>query len=136
VTIEQGLVAELLADAGVSALVGTRVHPHVIPQDGELPAITYQRISSQREMQMDGPLSLIRVRMQVDCWSSSYSGAKSLADAVRSALNGVGIRSPKTLGSESVQLVFLESDNDLADFEGDKREYRVSQDWMIYHVED
>lgn len=134
-TIEQGLVAELLADAGVAAIVGTRVHPGAVPQNGSLPAIVYQRISSIRDVDMSGPQSFTQVRIQVDCWHTSYAGAKSLADAVRSALNGVGINSPKTLGAEPVQLVYLENDQDLSEREGDRIEWRVSQDWIIIHLE-
>lgn len=84
---------------------------------------------------MDGPSDFVQVRFRVDCWASSYSVAKGLADAVRSALNGVGLASPRTLGSEPVQLVYLDSDSDLGEFEGDTSEYRVTQDWMVIHTE-
>jgi hypothetical protein len=84
---------------------------------------------------MDGPSDFVQVRMQVDCWHTSYSGVIALADAVRAALNGVGLASPRLLGAEPVQLVYLDNDNDLSEFEGDRRDYRISQDWIVIHLE-
>jgi hypothetical protein len=135
VSIEQGLVAHLLADSAVAAIVGTGVYPGAIPQGKDSPAIVYNRISTDRDIDMDGPSDFVRVLMQVDCWHTSYSQVKALADAVRAAINGAGIASPKLLGAESVQLVMLESDSDQHEFDGDKRDYRVSMDWTIIHLE-
>ena len=134
-SIEQGLVAHLLADAGVSAIVGTSVHPGVRPQGGSLPAIVYVRVSTARTVDLDGPSDFVQVRMRLDLWDNTYAGSKALADAVRLALNGVGLTSPKLLGAEPVQLVYLDNDGDLPDFEGDRRDYRVSQDWIVIHTE-
>ncbi len=126
-TIEDGMYTELTSDAGVSALVGTRVHPMLRPKGGTLPAITYQRISSIRDNSLDGPMDYVSYRIQIDCWAGTYAQAKALGDAVRAALNGVST----TLGGEAVQFVTLESDNDELENDGDTRHYRVSQDWMI-----
>jgi hypothetical protein len=134
-SIEEGLVAQLIGDAGVSTIVGSKVHPGHVPQGEDLPAIVYTRISSEREVELDGPSNFVKVHIRVDCWHTSYSGVKSLADAVRAALNGVGIASPRTLGSEPVQLVYLNDDGDLPSFDGDRREYRVTQEWIIIHLE-
>ena len=134
-TIEEGLVAHLLADGTVAGIVADRIHPEVRPQDSTLPAIVYTHINDERDVDMDGPSDFVRVRMQVDCWHTSYPGVKTLAAAVRAALNGVGIASPNLLGSEPVQLVVLENEGDLSVPDGDSRERRVSQDWMITYLE-
>lgn len=134
-TIEEGLVAHLLADGTVTGIVVDRVYPEVRPQDSALPAIVYTHISDDRDVDMDGPSDFVRVRMQVDCWHTSYGDVKTLAAAVRAALNGVGIASPNLLGAEPVQLVVLENEGDLSSIDGDSRERRVSQDWIITHLE-
>ena len=134
-TVEQGLVTHLLADGPVAAIVGTRVHPEAVPQGGATPAIVYSRISAIRDVDLSGPMDFVQVRLRLDCWHTSYSGVKTLADAVRVALNGVGIASPQLLGAEPVQLVYLENDSDASFFEGDKKDYRVSQDWIVIHTE-
>ncbi len=134
-SIEEGLVAQLIGDSAVSAIIGSKVHPGAIPQGGDLPAIVYSLTSSVREVDLDGPSDFVQSRLRVDCWHTSYSGSKTLASAVRAALNGIGLASPKTLGSEPVQLVYLDNENDLPSFEGDQRDYRVSQDWIVIHLE-
>lgn len=134
-SIEQGIVAHLLADGPVSAIIGVRVHPGEIPQDTDTPAVVYTRVSTQRDVDLSGPMSFVQVRMRLDLWHTNYAGVKALADAVRVALNGVGLASPHLLGAEPVQLVYLDNDGDLPDFEGDRRDYRVSQDWIVIHTE-
>lgn len=135
-TIETGLVAELLGNAGVSAIVGSNVFHARIPQNADLPAIVYTQLSTVRQMDMSGPAPFVTVRFQIDCWHTSTAGMRSLADAVRVALNGAGIASPKLLGSEPVQLVFLDNETDLSEFEGDQKLMRLSQDWLISYLEE
>ncbi len=134
-TIEQGLVAHLLADSAVNAITGNRIHPGAMPQGETQPGIVYNRISAPGDLDLGGKVPLVQVRLRVDCWHTSYSGSKTLAAAVRDALQDVGLASPKLLGAEPVQLVHLEDERDLPVFEGDKRDYRVSQDWLIVHLE-
>lgn len=134
-SIEQGLKEHLAAATAVTDIVSTRIYPNVRPQESALPALVYTRLPGTRETQMSGPAPMVKVRIQVDCWHNSYAGVKTLADAVRTALNGVGIASPNLLGTQSVQLVELESDQDIPEIEGDKSDYRVSQDWIITYLE-
>lgn len=108
-TLEEGLVAKLLAMAGVTSLVGTRIYPLVEPQDASLPAIVYQRISGPRDHVMEGASGLAMARMQLTMLASTYSGAKALAEAVRAALDGVG---HATWGTVPVERSFLENDSD------------------------
>ncbi len=134
-TIEQGLVAHLLADGTVAGIVGTRIHPGAVPQGGGTPAIVYVRRSTDREQQLDGAEGLVGVRLRLDLWHTTYAGVKALADAVRLALNGVGLVAPKLLGAEPVQSVYLDDDGDLPAFTGDARDLRVFQDWVVIHEE-
>lgn len=84
---EQTVYNTLKNDAGVAALVGTRIYPLVLPQNPTYPAISYQRIST-RPVQTRGGNGLAFVRMQVDCFATGYTAAKQLSDAVVSALAG------------------------------------------------
>lgn len=86
--IEEALRAVLLADAGVAALVGTRVYPLVLPQAGTLPAITYQVVAGDADYVMEGASGLAFKRVQVDCWADTYSAAAGLRAAVTAALGG------------------------------------------------
>lgn len=130
-TVEQGLVAELLAASGVTDIVGTKVHPGKIPQGLDSPAVVYNRVSSPRELALDGTAASVAVRLRLDCWHTSQSGAWSLAAAVRAALNSVGVGGNVTLGAEPVHAVYLENESTLGDFDGDELDYRVTQDWIV-----
>lgn len=75
---ETDLFSDLTGDAGVSAIVASRVFPAVLPDDVTFPAIAYREVSAVRI----GGVCLQR-RMQVDCYAASYSEMKSLRDAVQ-----------------------------------------------------
>jgi len=86
--LEEALYAHLSGDADVAALVGDRIYPLLVPQDADLPALAYQRISGVPIYAHDGPPGLARARVQITCLGRSYSEAKDLAARVRAALSG------------------------------------------------
>ena len=77
-SVEIAVYDALTGDAGVAALVSTRVYPQVLPPDVTLPAIVYRNIDSV-------PFgSLCQVsRVQIDVYGASYSSVKGVRDAVR-----------------------------------------------------
>lgn len=129
--LEEGLVSHLKNNAGVAALVGTRVHPLILPQQATQPALVYLIVSDDRPQSHSGPTGLARPRIQIDCWSATistggtYGQAKAIERAVRAALEGfIG-----TMGTVSVRGVTLDTAQDLFDEEGQR--YRVRMDWFI-----
>lgn len=126
-SLETGLKAALTADASVNALVSGRIYPEAMPHDVKYPAISYQRVSTVRTQFLTGVDDLTQARIQIDCWDSSYSGVKSLASAVKSAIDGV-----RVLGSETVHHCFMDSMTDLSQFDGDRHDRRISMDFIIY----
>ena len=126
-SLETGLYSALSADATVSGLVGARIYPEIMPFDVTYPAISYQRISTARYQTLESVDDFTQVRIQVDCWDSTYSGVKALANAVKNAIDGV-----RTLGSQAVHHCFMDSMNDLSQFNGDREDRRISMDFMVY----
>ena len=127
--LEEAVYSRLTGNAGVSALVSTRVYPNKIPQEAALPAVAYQRISARRVKAHAAPTGLARVRVQVTCVSRSYSEVKALAAAVRTAMQGV----MGSVGGVTLQGSWLETD---ADEYGDAETlHSVRQDYMIWHTE-
>ena len=126
-SLETGLRAALIADAGVTAIVSSRIYPEIMPHDVTYPAISYQRISTVRSQFLTGVDDHTQIRIQIDCWDDSYSGVKSLAAAVKSAIDGV-----RELGSEAGLWCFMESMSDLSQFDGDREDRRVSMDFIVY----
>lgn len=118
--LEESIYAHLSTVAAVSTLAGTRIYPVFLPQDPTYPAISYQRISSQPQVAIGGFCNLDNPRIQIDCWASSYSAVKSLAEAVRDAM----MSAP---GFNALEL----SDQDL--YEPEVEVYRVSIDFSCWH---
>lgn len=90
---EDTLRSDLIGDAGVSALVGTRVYANVLPEGVTLPAIAYRTVSANRI----GGICLQR-RVQVDYYAASYEALKEGRDAIealsRTKHNWVYIEGP------------------------------------------
>jgi hypothetical protein len=107
-SLETDLRTYLLADAGISALVGTRAGPEPLAQNSPLPAITYRRIDTQRGMTLGGPEALQRPYMVLTSWAVMLIDARDLADKIRHRLTGfAGI-----MGSTTIQVIFPRDDRD------------------------
>ena len=87
--IEADIIAQLEADVGVGAIADDRIYPEPLPQNPVLPAISYRRISGERDYTLSGPSGLAKVRFQFDCWATLFLTARNLADAVVAALHAL-----------------------------------------------
>lgn len=127
--IQQALFTILSAHPGLSALVGSRIYPLILPQNPAYPALTYQRVSGPREQSHDGPSGLARPRFQVSCWHPDFDQAKAAAEQVRLALAGYrGI-----VGGLEIEGIQVENELDL--YDPDAKVYRVILDFVIWHQE-
>ena len=92
-TIEQVFRSFVLEDAGLSALIGDRFYPNVVPQNPTTPYGRFKRVSSPRASSHSGPSGLAHPRFQVD-WVggaekqglTGYGAAAEVARAARLAL--------------------------------------------------
>jgi hypothetical protein len=134
--LHEAVYARLTTEATVSALVGTRVYPLVLPQPPTFPAIAYTRMPRTEQFTDDGPSGLVDCRIQLDCYAATYDGAVVLGDAVRGALNGW-----KDAGSgvqKSQQVPQTEGDlrEPVGDSEGGAESFRVTMDILVSGSED
>lgn len=130
--IEEALVSRVLANATVAATVGTRVYPVVAPEGVTLPALVYQRISGVREHTHDQVGDLARPRFQFGAIALTYSAAKALANAVRSALDNY---SGTVLG---VRIDAIQVQNEIDTFNASTDEastYLTWLDFIVWHHE-
>lgn len=130
--IEEALFSHLKSHAGLSALVGTRIYPQIMPQGVTMPAVTYQKISGPREYSHGGPSELAHPRFQLSCWAKNYSTAKDIAEQVRLALQAYR-GTMGGAGGVTVYGAFLENEIDL--YESDTRLYHIPVDFSIWHKE-
>jgi hypothetical protein len=129
--MEEAIINRLLATAGVTALVGTRVYPGARTQGSSLPALVFNRISGVRDYTMTEASGQVESRVQIDAWAVSYAAAKTLARAVRACLSGI----KGTYSGVAIQGVFLDGERDTFEGEAPDRIYRVSMDFNVWAVE-
>jgi hypothetical protein len=127
--IEEALPERLEAVGAVTALVGTRIYPLRAPEGATRPFVTFQRISGIREVAFGADPGLARPRFQVTAWADTYAGAKSLATAIRQALE----RFRGTVLGVEILDCFVDNDEDLVDDE--VRLFGVATDFFVHHRE-
>lgn len=77
------LYTRLTTDATLTARLGTRVYPYHLPQSPTYDALAYQVVSW---VPTESNVEISEVRIQLDCYATSYDLANSLADLVRKSL--------------------------------------------------
>ena len=122
------MIAALTANAGVSALVVSRVFIAGGRQGSEYPYVTLQRISTQGAGHLDGPSNLDWPRVQIDVWSPKGLDALNVAEAIRTAIDSVTV----TALGLAFSATFQDQRGPAPDEE--TRNFRVSQDYLIFHA--
>lgn len=120
--LEEAIIALLLADAGVIALVSTRVYGGSRPQNAPVPSVVVNRISGMPVYTDDGETGLASARLQIDAWGGTYSSAKLTARAVIEALSAYN----GTVSGVTFQNVLLEDERDSMEGGKDDPEYPFS----------
>lgn len=124
-TLEEELHAYLLANAGLSALVGNRIYPSGPQQHEQTPYITYWTVSRDSVHHAGGVSDLYGPRVQFDIWSPEKLQVLRVEQALRQALDG------RSFGR--IQGAFARNAIDL--FEDAPALYRRSVDFHIWHSE-
>ena len=123
------LYTKLTQNAGVAALVGTRVYPNVLPTPATMPAIQYERVDNLYEWSLAGPDGYTDTRVQLTCHGITYSSAQAVRDAVRAALLG----STAVHGTDALIQIDLEGGPD--DYDPDTKRHMAIVDALIYTKE-
>lgn len=146
-TIEEALIAYLLADPVVGVQTAGRVFPQRAPQGRPFPRVTVFRTGGERTKSMNlGRSGQALASFQVDVWSNdvvSYATAKGLANRIGLILDGyprpaVGQQSGYLGNLVQVQGVFLDEDPDsiLPPVHGDEIGVdTISQAFRVWYVE-
>lgn len=94
-TLEQALKTKLLADAGLTALIGSRLYPdNAIPQNVTTrPALTYRHAGSDPTHYLTGGRSeLERDTFEITAHSPNLSDCAAVRDYLRAMLSGTAAR--------------------------------------------
>ncbi len=105
---ESVLRSALVADAGVSALLGTKIYPLAADADATLPWVTWRRSAIRREQTLSGPMGVPTVVVEYDIVAATYEAARTLADAIRGVLDGY----TGTIDNTTVRQARLDDESD------------------------
>lgn len=127
--MEAALLARLLATAGLTALVSTRINWSRRPQGESLPAVVLHRIDGSPDYHLSGPSGLVESRVQVDCWAASYGAAKAIARQVEAAVSGLRF----TQGAIRFDAILILDERD-STFDETTPIFRTSLDLGVFHA--
>lgn len=108
---EAVLRSALVADAAVSALLGSRVYPVLAPAEAAIPFATYRRSAVQRQQTLSGPMGTPTVLLSLDLYAATYEAVRDLADKCRKVLDGYG-----TVTADSITVNHVSLDNEADGF--------------------
>jgi len=119
--IDEAVRSILAANTEVSALVGTRIYPAVLPLDCALPALSYSKISNAYKQIAGVP------RFQISCWTEDYLQCQTLKQAVETALDGY---SGTVSGIEIIRIIPLSAPDF---YESETGVYHIPYDFKIIY---
>lgn len=125
--ILEDIVATLIADSAIAALVAMRIYPDRASQAAALPYVIYQEVSLVGGYDLSGSDGTERRRIQFDAYSASKADALSLITRVKLIFDG----KKQTLNSRTQVLgAFIEGGD--SSFDHDEQVYRQQLD-LIFH---
>lgn len=129
--MQEALIAKLLENLSLTALVSNRIFWNELPQGSSYPAILLTRISGVSDYKMSGATGLVASRIQIDCYDDVYASAVAVARVVKKALSGVSF---EHLGIK-FQGIFSINERNSFDKppQGSDKMHRVSMDFNIWH---
>lgn len=131
--IEQALMTYLLAQSGITGLVGDRIHFASAPQDISTPYIIVSKISGTRQHSHEGADGIASPRFQFSIFDEHYGDCKAVAAQLQASLEGYS----GTMGGEGgvvVAATFYEDEVDLDP--GDNTGlFGVAADYIVWHYE-
>jgi len=130
--VERVIRYVLVENATVKALIGTRCGPWAAMQDKSLPFVTYYRVATDHVHSTDGCSGQAMALVQVNCWASTYAGAKTLSDGVRKALQDYA----GTVGTKTITAMKLEGESDVMELEiegGESFRFGVQFEFAVWH---
>jgi Protein of unknown function (DUF3168) len=120
----------------VSAIVGSRVYPNVLPQNVSYPCVRYSRISTPRSewRTLDGTANYATPRFQLDAYALKHSDALNLSQAIYRHLEGFrGTVSGLRIDAVSTEDEAGEYEPGVAP--GDVGVHRQRLDFVLMHAE-
>lgn len=115
--------ALLAANPAVTAVVGDRIFPNIMPPETPLPALVYLVVDNIPQTTFTSVAATVvgSARVQVDAYDLDYDTAQALADAVSDCLDGVSVPELAALELNSRDM-----------WDSELRAHRVSRDFSVW----
>lgn len=131
-SIEASFRSLITGNAGIAAIVSSRVYPIVAPDNCVFPCITYQRINTSREHRLDGPGNFTTALFETIIWTKRETGsgggveqARDLSRKIQAVLDGYR----GTVSSVDIQGIL--GQNETHGYENDIEVFRFTQQWLV-----
>ena len=105
----QALYAYLKNDEVVSAEVGSRIYPEIMPEDCPLPAIVYAPVLCKYDSALTGDTGFVRQTIQIVCHGETFMKARLLSRKVKAALQDFH----GDMEGLNIQATFIKTDYEL-----------------------
>lgn len=112
--IEQALMTQLKATAGLTSLVNERIYFVKAPQNVKNPYLVIQKISAVQAHTHDGNANLSEARIQLSAFADTYKEVKDINAQIKSALDNF-IGTMGGTGGVYVGSCFLDNETDLSE---------------------
>jgi hypothetical protein len=130
--IEEALIAYLLTQTGLTALISDRIYPNKLPQTPKLPAIVYQKIDAPRISGFTADIGVMS-RIQTTSWASTYTGASAVQEQIRAATQNY--MNQTMGGTGGVEVKNIDFDEGPDSYEDETERYEKIIDLLIWHTE-
>lgn len=131
---EKALATLLAGDAGIAALVGSKIYGGFVPQETAAPFLMYRKEGATREYRLtvspSAPNATVLARMSVLIVAKEYDALKALGEAVRLALVG---RTGTHGGTTVLSLLLAEEGSD--EYDPDLGEFAQVYTFDLAHTE-
>ena len=128
--MEEDLIALLLATAGITSLVSTRIYWTQKQQGAANPYMVLTKVSRVVSYTYDDAVKLMPSRVQFDCYAITFGAAKNIARALEARISGMA----ETYGSTYFNGCFLDSERDsFEEAATPDKLFRTSLDFIIWH---
>ena len=109
--IEGAIKSILVGDVAIQAMISGRAYLSPAVQSPVFPFVTYQRVSTTRELAHSGSVRVAEATFQVTAWGSSGLESRTLAAAIVSKFHGY----KGTVGADVLLLCRVVNEVDLYD---------------------
>lgn len=84
-SIGEALRTQLLTYTGVSAIIGQRMYPDLLPVNATIPAVLYYCTFTSREHYLGGLSKFAEATFTIECYATSRSGCSQISSAIRNS---------------------------------------------------